>query len=479
MDAFRKLGLSEMSIRALQAKGYTEPTEIQKKAIPLFLSGEKDILGQSQTGTGKTASFALPIIELIRGGSGVKALILVPTRELALQVTKEFESLKGAKDLRALTVYGGASIMEQVRMLEKGIDIVVGTPGRVIDLIERRKLNVRNIDFCVLDEADEMLNMGFIEDIETILEKTPKGKRMFLFSATIPPQIKKIAERFMRDYVTLKVERQESVARLVDQYYFDLQSGDRFEALRRVIGITPDFHGIIFCKTKVEVDELSKKLIASGCQAGALHGDISQDARERILAQFKDKRIIALIATDVAARGIDVEDLTHVINYSLPQSPDSYIHRIGRTGRAGKKGIAITFIIPSERHKLKFVEKASGCKLQRRELPSVSEVQKASQTKIEENIESIVSQKRSGRFDQISARLLQKQDPRDVVSALLERLFGKEEKIYSEVKKAPQSGNDHHIKSRFVERRGDRERKTRKSGGKKPFFKSFGKKKKR
>ncbi len=439
MESFKDLGLSEDIIKAIEKKGYTTPTEIQAKAIPILLTGEKDIVGQAQTGTGKTASFALPLIEKIEGGNGIKALILTPTRELALQITKEFDSLKGKKKLKALTVYGGAPINHQINELDKGVDIVVGTPGRVIDLIKRRYLDITGIEYCVLDEADEMLNMGFIGDIEKVLKKTPKDKKMLLFCATMPSQIKKIAEKFMRDYITIKTEKHELIIDLVKQIYYDIHGKDRFEGLRRIIDITEDFHGIVFCRTRREVDDLCTKLLKANYPAGAIHGEITQGVREKILGQFKKKKLTILIATDVAARGIDVNDLTHVVNYSLPQSPEIYVHRIGRTGRAGKEGVAITFVIPSERYKLKHVEKAAKCKLIKKELPKISDVVNAKQVYLEEKIVNVVTSGNSGRFDELAAKLLDKESAVNVVSALLEDNFGKEEKKYTEVGKVAES----------------------------------------
>ncbi|PLW80096.1 RNA helicase [Candidatus Woesearchaeota archaeon] len=430
LSGFRKLGLSEETIKALSEKGYIEPTEIQEKAIPLLLKKEKDILGQSQTGTGKTASFALPIIEKVKGGKGVKALILTPTRELAVQITKEFESF--SKKLKTITVYGGAPIMRQIEKLEAGVDIVVGTPGRVIDLIKQKKLIITNIDYCVLDEADEMLNMGFVEDIELILKKTPKDKQMMLFSATMPKEILKIAKNFMKDYETIKVKKAEITVDLIDQIYYDINSRDRFEALRRIVDATKDFHGIIFCKTRVDVNELSAKLLNANYPAGALHGEITQSEREKILDQFKKRKLTILIATDVAARGIDVNDLTHVVNYSLPQSPELYVHRIGRTGRAGKKGVAITFLVPSERRKLRLLERVNNCTLEKRELPKISDVLEMKKIHLEEKLAKLINDK-TGKFDDLAKTLLAKDDALNVVSSLLDHSFGFKKDSYKEI----------------------------------------------
>jgi len=443
MEEFKKLGLSENTLQALQRKGYTTPTEIQRKAIPLLLEGKQDIIAQSQTGTGKTASFALPIIEKIRENAGhVQAIILTPTRELALQVAKEFESLMGRKRLRVLAVYGGASVSEQRDRLRQGIDIVVGTPGRVIDQLQRKSLNLSMVSFAVLDEADEMLNMGFLEDIETILKSTNAQKRMLLFSATMPKPIVGIARRFMHEPIMLEVERQQTAA-LTEQLYYELRPGDRFECLRRVLDITKNFYGIVFCKTRSDVDELSRKLMNAGYSAAAIHGDVSQDQREKILLSFRQKRITILVATDVAARGIDVNDLTHVVNYSLPQSSESYVHRIGRTGRAGKKGIAITFVVPSEKGKFRFMEKRVHGQLHRREVPSIDEVKAMKTENVKLELATILKADASGKYTALAKEILISNPPVPVVAALLKQVFHTTEREhYGEIEKTTSGQRD-------------------------------------
>lgn len=458
MEEFKKLGLSENTLQALQRKGYTTPTEIQRKAIPLLLEGKQDIIAQSQTGTGKTASFALPIIEKIRENAGhVQAIILTPTRELALQVAKEFESLMGRKRLRVLAVYGGASVSEQRDRLRQGIDIVVGTPGRVIDQLQRKSLNLSLVSFAVLDEADEMLNMGFLEDIETILKSTNAKKRMLLFSATMPKPIIGIARKFMHDPVILEIENREHTSALTEQIYYELRPGDRFECLRRVLDITKDFHGIVFCKTRSDVDELARKLLDAGYSAAALHGDISQDQREKILHTFRNKKITVLVATDVAARGIDVTDLTHVVNYSLPQSSESYVHRIGRTGRAGKKGIAITFVIPSEKGKFRFMEKRVGNQIQRREVPSVEDVKAMKSMNLKSELDKIIQSGASEKYTALAKEILIGNAPVPVVASLLKQVFkSAERESYSEIQKAGREERNERRPNRRDERRSDR-----------------------
>jgi len=458
MEEFKKLGLSENTLQALQRKGYTAPTEIQRKAIPILMEGKQDIIAQSQTGTGKTASFALPIIEKIRENAGhVQAIILTPTRELALQVAKEFESLMGKKRLRVLAVYGGASVSEQRDRLRQGIDIVVGTPGRVIDQIQRKSLNLSMVSFAVLDEADEMLNMGFLEDIEIILKSTNTKKRMLLFSATMPKPIIGIARKFMHDPIIMEIERQQQTSGLTEHIYYEVRPGDRFECLRRILDTTKDFYGIVFCKTRSDVDELSRKLMNAGYSAAAIHGDISQDQREKILQFFRIKKITVLVATDVAARGIDVNDLTHVVNYSLPQSSELYVHRTGRTGRAGKKGIAITFVVPSEKGKFRFMEKRIPSRLQRREVPSIDEVKamKTQHQKLE--LDSILKSEVTAKYTALAKEILISNAPVPVVAALLKQVFqSAERESYAEIQKASREERNERRPDRRDERRPDR-----------------------
>jgi ATP-dependent RNA helicase DeaD len=424
MDKFKKLGLSNESIKALEKKGFSEPTPIQELTIPLLLKGNKDVVGKAQTGTGKTACFALPILENISKKSrDVQAIILTPTRELALQVSKEIDSLQGDRGFHILAIYGGASMQIQLASLRKGVQIVVGTPGRVLDLIKRRRLDISRVSFAVLDEADEMLNMGFIEDIEDILSDTNNNKKMLLFSATMPREILKIAKAFMKDFEIVEVENKNETSDLTEQIYYDINARDRMEALHRIIDITTDFHGIIFCKTRVDVDEVTSKLINANYNAAALHGDVSQGQREKILGLFRKSLVTVLVATDVAARGIDVNDLTHVINFSLPQSPESYVHRIGRTGRAGKRGVAITFLIPSERRKLQFIERILKKRITKGTLPSINDIIEFKKQGLNKKIDVILKDENIKKYEDISQKLLAGNTPKKVVSSLLKFIF--------------------------------------------------------
>ena len=425
LEGFAALGLSEKTIKALAKKGFEEPSPIQALTIPVLLKGEKDVVGQAQTGTGKTAAFGLPILEMIDKSNGnVRAIILAPTRELAIQVAEEINSFASGRKLKIVPVYGGQSIEQQIRQLKKGVDIVVGTPGRVQDLIDRKVLKLDKLEYFILDEADEMLNMGFVEDIEKILESTNKDKRMLFFSATMPKEILKIAENHMRkDYEILKVEAKELTTNLTDQIYFEVKQKDKFEALCRIIDLEPDFYGIVFCRTKNDVNELAGKLNDRGYDAGELHGDITQNHREVTLNRFKARKLNILVATDVAARGIDVNDLTHVVNYAIPQEAESYVHRIGRTGRAGKEGTAITFMTPSEYKKLLQIKRITKTDIRKEKLPEIKDVILSRKHRIIENIKNILQEGELNGFVDMAKDLLKEGDAEEIVASLLKSAY--------------------------------------------------------
>lgn len=371
---FQDLGISDRIIQSLLVKGYEHPTPIQIQTIPLFLSGDCNIIGQAQTGSGKTAAFGVPIIQNITEKTGhVQAIILTPTRELAIQVCDEMSSFGGMKGLNIVPVFGGQPIPIQLKALAGGADIVVGTPGRVIDLMHRKRLDLSHISYFVLDEADEMLNMGFIDDIKEIIQHTSDDKRMLCFSATMPKPILGIAKKYMGHYEMVSVEKlQESV--LIEQLSIDVPPALKFEALCRVIDSDPDFYGLVFCARKDTSDEVVQKLEERGYDADVIHGDILQEQRIRIMDRFRKQKLRILVATDVAARGIDVNELTHVVNYDIPQDPESYTHRIGRTGRAGKTGIAITLLTPADFRKFAFIRKLANVDVRRVELPDADQV---------------------------------------------------------------------------------------------------------
>ena len=409
---FSALGLSEEMLAAVQAKGFETPTSIQRLTIPRLLSGENDIIAQSQTGTGKTAAFGLPILQQIEPSKeGVQSIILVPTRELAVQAAEELLSYNRERRLSITAIYGGAAMSEQLRRLSRGVDIVVGTPGRVLDHIHRGTLKLDKVRFLVLDEADEMLNMGFVEDVEEIMGHTGEDRRVLLFSATMPERIIRLSEAYMRNTEVLRVESQHLTADLTNQIYFEVREADKFDAMTRIIDIEPDFYGIVFCRTKIGVDEVATRLVAQGYSAEGLHGDVSQAQREKILRKFRDKAVNILVATDVAARGIDVSNLSHVINYSLPQDSESYVHRIGRTGRAGNQGTAITFISGAELRRFNWMMRDIKADIKRETLPSPQE---------------IVANESYGDYADIAAELLESYAPDVALGALLRLAFRSE-----------------------------------------------------
>lgn len=435
---FRALGISDISLEALRKKGFEEPSAIQKLTIPLLLTGEKDLIGQAQTGTGKTAAFGLPIIELLPGGSHTpEALILAPTRELCLQIAEELNSLKGEHKLEIVPLYGGQSIELQLRSLKRGVDIAVGTPGRIIDLLDRHALSLDKLQVAILDEADEMLNMGFVEDIEEILKHSPTEKRMLMFSATMPKEILSIAETFMRPgYEIIRTETERLAVELTEQIYFEVHREDKLEALSRIIDMTENLYAMVFCRTRNDVDELTEKLLARGYAVEALHGDIAQAQRTRVINGFKAKKFNILIATDVAARGIDVNNLSHVINYSIPQGTEAYVHRIGRTGRAGKEGTAITFVTPAEFRQLTRIKREANADIRRETLPQAEEVANAKRERVCAKILQTIAEEKNQDYLSYAEELLTTvEHPAEVISALLYMKYKKElmESSYGEI----------------------------------------------
>ncbi len=376
MTTFEELGLEARLVQATSELGFVNPTAIQEKAIPVLLSGTKDLIGLAQTGTGKTAAFGLPLLQLINAEARhPQALVVCPTRELCLQIVNEIELFK--KHIRGVyvaAVYGGASIGTQIRELKRGIQIVVATPGRLIDLIERKAINLDQIEYVVLDEADEMLNMGFQDDIEFILQNTPKRESTWLFSATMPPEIRKVSKRYMKEPVELTVGKVNTANKNIDHQYYVTSAHHRYETLKRLIDFNPGIYGIIFTRTKADAQEIAEKLTREGYDIDALHGDLTQVQRDKVMGQFRDKSLQLLIATDVAARGIDVKEITHVINYELPDDVEVYTHRSGRTGRAGNTGICLSIVHSRELYKLRQIEKIVQSPFHKVEIPSGKDV---------------------------------------------------------------------------------------------------------
>lgn len=373
MTSFGDIQLSKKLLSAVSDMGFEEPSPIQSQTIPLVLEG-KDVIGQAQTGTGKTAAFGIPTIEkIIDGSRHIQALVLTPTRELAIQIAEEFNKIGKYKRVKTLPIYGGQSIDRQIRALHAGVQIVVGTPGRLLDHLRRNTMKLSEVRILILDEADEMLDMGFVEDIETIMKNiTHEDRQTLLFSATMPAPIAKLAGKYMRDPQKITISRENLTVPLIDQVYYETR--EKFEGLCRVLDIEETGKLIIFCRTKKGVDDLVASMQARAYMAGGLHGDLSQAQRDRVMKKFKDGKLEILVATDVAARGIDIDDITHVVNYDIPQDHESYVHRIGRTGRAGKKGVAVTFIEPREYRQLKLIERLAKTKIVRRDLPSSADI---------------------------------------------------------------------------------------------------------
>ena len=376
MSTFQELGLNQDLLNAVADLGFTKPSEVQEKAIPTLLAEERDLVALAQTGTGKTAAFGFPMLQKINIDSRTtQGLILSPTRELCLQITNELKLYgKYCKGLNVVAIYGGASITEQARQVKRGAQIIVATPGRMKDMINRNLVDISKIEYSVLDEADEMLNMGFYEDITDILSYTPDDKSTWLFSATMPKEVATIARKFMYDPIEITVgNRNESTSQVSHEYYL-VNGRDRYLALKRLADANPDIFSVIFCRTKRDTQKVAEKLVEDGYSAGALHGDLSQNQRDLVMKSFRNKQIQMLVATDVAARGIDVDDITHVINYQLPDEIETYTHRSGRTGRAGKTGVSMVIVAKSELRKINAIERIIKKKFEKKDIPSGMEI---------------------------------------------------------------------------------------------------------
>src|ERR1700722_16433499 len=376
MSTFEGLGLQENLLKAITALGYTQPTPIQEKAIPVLLSGTKDLVGLAQTGTGKTAAFGLPLLQLLKTEQRFpQALVVCPTRELCIQIVSEMELFKKfLPGMHVVAVYGGTSIGMQIRDIRKGVQIVVATPGRLIDLIERKAINLEQIRYVVLDEADEMLNMGFQDDIDFILQNTPQREATWLFSATMPPEIRRVSKKYMKSPMEITVGKMNTANKSIDHQYYVTAAHHRYETLKRLIDFNPGMYGIIFTRTKADAQEIAEKLTREGYEIEELHGDLTQQQRDKVMGEFRDKSLHLLVATDVAARGIDVKEITHVINYELPDDLEVYTHRSGRTGRAGSTGISLSIVHSREIGKLKQIERIAQAAFHKMEIPSGKDV---------------------------------------------------------------------------------------------------------
>ncbi|MCM8530121.1 MAG: DEAD/DEAH box helicase [Lentisphaeraceae bacterium] len=435
MEKFKALGLNEDILASIEKKGFKEPSPVQAEVIPVLIDSNRDVIAMAQTGTGKTAAFGLPICQHLTATGVVKALVICPTRELAVQVCDEMKSFISDRNFRILPVYGGQPFHDQKRALQRGVDVVVGTPGRLIDAIKRNVLDMTELEYIVLDEVDEMMNMGFIEDIEFILDQTPKDCQRLMFSATLAPRIEKIAKNKLDNPLTFKIAKSEDTANLIDHIYYETDQRNRLESLTRIMTLEEDLYGIIFCQTKADTENLASELNSQGVTAEYLHGDIAQSSREKILKRFKDKKCNLLVATDVAARGIDVDNLTHVINYSVPDSTEAYTHRCGRTGRKGNTGKAITLCLPSEFGRFNRIKNMTKFTMTKVEVPDGEKIAKIRlkqfKNKLDENTPTELN-------IGVAKDLLADSDPVEVLSKVLQLYAGKafDPEAYKIMKKA-------------------------------------------
>lgn len=420
LQSFGENQLSKQVLQALSDMGFEEPSPIQKEALPIALEG-LDVIGQAQTGTGKTAAFGIPITEKVNPKfQAVQALIVTPTRELAIQVAAELAKIGKYRKVKPLPIYGGQPIDRQIRALRMGYQVVVGTPGRLLDHLNRGTLRLQHVKIVVLDEADEMLDMGFIEDVESLISGVPaEGRQVMLFSATMPPEIRKLAQTYMNSPRSVTVSRDELTVPQIEQVFYETRESTKVDALCRIIDLEDIGQGIIFCRTKRGVDELVVALEARGYFADALHGDLSQQQRDRVMKRFRDGKTELLIATDVAARGLDINNVTHVINFDIPQDPVSYVHRIGRTGRVGRKGVAITLILPKEYRQLRLIENLIKSRIRRQELPSLSDISERQAGNLKNQLVKLINIDRLGNYRAIVGELLDEYDSIDVAAAAL------------------------------------------------------------
>ena len=423
---FESLGLSETRVRQLENLGFTTPTNIQAQAIPQLLAG-RDVVGQSQTGTGKTAAFSVPILEQIDGNQkAVQALILTPTRELAVQVSDAISSFVGEQGLKVLAIYGGQAIDRQIFQLKRGVQVVVGTPGRVIDLLDRGNLNLDHVRWMVLDEADEMLSMGFIDDVVKILSQAPTERQTALFSATMPPSIRQLVSRFLRSPVTVTVEQPKAAPARINQVaYLIPRHWTKAKALLPILELEDPESALIFVRTRRTAAELTNQLQAAGHSVDEYHGDLTQQARERLLLRFRNKQVRWVIATDIAARGLDVDDLTHVINYDLPDSVETYVHRIGRTGRAGKEGTAISLVQPFERRKQQQIERHVRTSWKVSSIPTRAAIEARQLEKLQTHVREALTGERLASFLPIVRELSEEYDAHAIAAAALQMAYDK------------------------------------------------------
>ena len=429
MQNFKELGISDKMAETLQSMGFNEATPIQKESIPLALEG-KDVLGQAQTGTGKTGAFGIPLIEKVADQEGVQSLILAPTRELAMQVAESLKAFAKGQNIQVVTVFGGMPIDRQIKALKKGPQIVVGTPGRVIDHLNRRTLKTNDIHTLILDEADEMMNMGFIDDMKFIMDKIPAEQRQtMLFSATMPKAIQTLVQQFMKSPVIVKTMNNEMSDPQIEEYYTIVKELEKFDTFTSFLDVHQPELAIVFGRTKRRVDELTSALISKGYKAEGLHGDITQAKRIEVLKKFKNDQLAILVATDVAARGLDISGVSHVYNFDIPQDTESYTHRIGRTGRAGKKGVAITFVNPIEMDYIRQIEQANKRQMTALRPPHRKEVLKARENDIKGKVQNWMSRDNEPRLQRIATELLGEYNDVDLIASLLQELVESNDEV--------------------------------------------------
>lgn len=423
---FKELNICEEILKVVKEAGYEAPTPIQAKAIPRIYKGE-DVIGQAQTGTGKTAAFAIPMIEKVNyKDRNVQILILTPTRELAIQVTDEIKKFsRYTRGVKSLAIYGGQPIERQIKALKQGVQIVVGTPGRILDHIRRKTLKLGGVTAVILDEADQMLDMGFLEDIETILKEVPQDRQTLMFSATIPKEIEGIAKNYMKNPQKIKIVHKELTVPQIAQYYFEVRSHEKLEAMCRILDMEKVDLAMVFCNTKKGVDELVEKLQSRGYSVEGIHGDLKQSQRDKVMKKFRDGTTDLLVATDVAARGIDVDDVALVINYDLPENFEYYVHRIGRTGRAGKVGLAYTFVTARQMRTLKALESYIKGKIKRKAVPTVSDIVEKRKEEVEKSIISTIKEGKLSEYVHIIEKLAENYSSVDIGAALLKLLIDK------------------------------------------------------
>ncbi|MGD6858284.1 DEAD/DEAH box helicase [Bacillus infantis] len=423
MTTFSDFNLSKELEKAVSNMGFEEPTPIQAQAIPIGLSG-RDMIGQAQTGTGKTTAFGIPLLEKIDVTEGIQGLVLAPTRELAVQVAEELNRIGQVKGVRTLPIYGGQDISRQIRALKKdrGPHIIAATPGRLIDHIERKTIRLNKIKLAVLDEADEMLNMGFIEDIERILSEVPEQRQTLLFSATMPKRIQSLAERFMTEPELVQIKAKELTVKNIEQHYMEVHEKQKFDVLCSLLDIQSPELAIVFGRTKKRVDEVVEGLIKRGYSAEGIHGDVPQNKRDQVIRRFKEQSIEIMVATDVAARGLDISGVSHVYNFDIPQDPESYVHRIGRTGRAGKKGLAVTFVSPREIDHLKLIERVTKTKMAKKPIPSFTDVIAGSQEATINKMLKVIENEEYNEYKRSAESLLEETDSVTLLAAALKLL---------------------------------------------------------